>query len=108
MPERVVESRAIIDRPNLILPDTRTLELSKLDWTVLTPENAQEELAKLAEDGESPVFIALTSDGYENLSVNMAQLLQLISEQKAVIIAYDNYYRIVDATIEENNILATK
>lgn len=102
-PQTVVESRTIIDRPNLILPETRPLDLNGLKWTVLTSENAQKELEALEARGETPVFIALTSDGYEDLSVNMQQLLQLISEQKAVIIAYDNYYRVVDATIEEHN-----
>ena len=103
LPERVVESRTVIDRPNLILPETTILDLQPVDWVVITPENAQKEFEKMEAVGKTPSLFALDGSNYENLSINMQQLLQLISEQKAVIIAYDNYYVIVDATIAEHN-----
>lgn len=102
-PQRVVQSTAIIDRPNLILPETTTLDLQSVDFVVITPENAQKQFETLEAQGKTPVFFALSASNYENLSINMQQILQLLSEQKAVIMAYENYYIIVDSTIAEHN-----
>jgi hypothetical protein len=77
----------------IILPDTSVLDLDEVEFIVITPENAATVFADLEKGGKSMVLFAVTSDGYESLSLNMAQILKLLSEQKAVIIAYDRYYK---------------
>lgn len=66
--------------------------MKSVDWTIVTPENAKEELEELLSTGQPVSLFALTSDGYTALSLNMAQLLELISQQNAVIAAYKGYY----------------
>lgn len=66
--------------------------MNAVDWTILTPENAEQELEDLVATGQPVSLFALTSDGYTALSMNMAQLLELISQQNSVIAAYEGYY----------------
>lgn len=89
-----------IERPTLILPPTETLDMKGVDWIVVTPDNANEYFAKMQENGESISFFALTADGYAALGINMAQLLELISQQKAIIVAYEEYYNSVETQLE--------
>lgn len=91
-PEKIEYTSRPIDRPTLILPSTEVLDLKEVDWVVITPENSEEELAKLIATDQPVSLFALTADGYSALGINMAQLLELISQQKAVIVAYENYY----------------
>ena len=66
--------------------------MKKVDWIIITPENADEELKKLVATDKPVSVFSLDADGYTALSINMAQLLELISQQKAVIVAYEDYY----------------
>ena len=91
-PQSIEYTPTPIDRPTLILPTTDVLSLKKVDWIVITPENVVEELRKLTSGNQPVSLFSLTSDGYTALSINMAQLLELLSQQKAVIVAYDTYY----------------
>ena len=92
-----------IERPTLILPPTETLDMKGVDWIVVTPDNADEYFEKMKADGESISFFALTSDGYAALGINMAQLLELISQQKAIIVAYEDYYNSVETQLENQD-----
>lgn len=71
------------------LPEGVTWE--EVEIIVLTPEIMRELLTKL-DNGEinegDVVFAALTSDGYEHLAVNLAELKRYIEDQKAVIMYY--------------------
>ena len=92
-----------IERPTLILPPTETLNMKDVDWIVVTPDNADEYFARMQENGESISFFALTADGYAALGINMAQLLELISQQRAIIVAYEDYYNSVETQLENQN-----
>jgi hypothetical protein len=37
------------------------------------------------------VLYAITDDGYKNLSLNMADIIKLVKQQKAIIAAYEKY-----------------
>ena len=91
-PEKIEYTPTPIDRPTLILPPTQILDLKKVDWVIITPENSDEELEKLIATKQPVSLFSLDADGYTALSINMAQLLELISQQKAVIVAYEDYY----------------
>ena len=53
--------------------------------------------------GEPIVIYALTTEGYESLSLNMADVIKLLSQQKAVIEAYKEYYEQTEKSIKEYN-----
>jgi len=81
-----------IDRPELILPVSEELRLSKIDWIIITPDNATEEFNKIKASGKPVVVYALTNSGYEALALDMAKILKKLSEQNAIIVAYEDYY----------------
>jgi len=51
----------------------------------------------------TPVLFAVTATGYENISLNHSDILRLVKEKNAIIVAYDTYYEKADRTISENN-----
>lgn len=102
--QKVVEYQGKpIDRPELILPETSQLDLRKVDYIVVNRDNIEEVFAELERTGQPIVLFALTSDGYEALSLNIADVLQLVSQQKNVIVAYRNYYENADSAIAAHN-----
>ena len=63
-----------------------------IKWIVITPETAEESLAKLKEDGEDPVVFGMTDNGYQQLSIMLSEIRNLISIQRNIIIRYQEYY----------------
>ena len=91
-----------IDRPELILPVSEELRLSKIDWIIITPDNATEEFDKIKASGKPVVVYALTNSGYEALASDTAKILKKLSEQNAIIVAYEDYYSNGDETDIDN------
>jgi len=92
-----------IEKPALVLPDTSVLELRNSDWNIITPEELNGIFDKLKKDGEPVVIYALTTEGYSQLSLNIADILKLVSQQKAIIEAYKEYYEQTEKNINEHN-----
>lgn len=71
------------------LPDKVTWE--DFNWIVLTPEIMREMLKKY-DAGElsekDVVFFAMSPEGYEHLSVNMAEIKRVLRDQRSVILYY--------------------
>ena len=67
---------------------------------MVNEKNAQQIFDKLKEKNYDPVIFGVTDDGYEILSVNRAKVLQLVQQQRAVILAYKEYY---EQTCGRNN-----
>ena len=77
------------------------LQLDEIRWIIITSANAEEVFTRLEESGIDPVLFGLTDKGYENLSVNLAKIKQMVLQQKAVIAAYRNYYDKQSVEIEK-------
>jgi hypothetical protein len=92
-----------IDKPNLILPTVDTLDMKEVDFIVITPDNAAQVFADLERSGKAVVVFAVDENSYKNLSLNMAQILKILSEQQAVIAAYENYYIVTINNIDKFN-----
>lgn len=101
--ERVSYTPRVLDKPNLILPEINTLDLNNVDFIVINRDNAEEVFAELERSGKAIVVFALDENGYQNLSLNMAQILEVISQQGAVIAAYENYYVNTNTAIDNFN-----
>ena len=82
---RVIETVPIKTTP-LELPSPRVLSLRYVTWIVVTKDNIDEVLSN------NLVLFALTSRGYENLSLNTNDLRTYIQEQQTIIIAYKEFY----------------
>ena len=79
----------LVDRPELIVPQTQPVTQSDIKWIVLTADNYDSKMKQLG----SPTLFAVNAQGYRNLSVNVAELRKYIQQQNAVIEAYKTYYK---------------
>lgn len=99
----VTYSAVPIQKPALILPQVSKLDLAAVDYIVITKDNASEVFSQLEKDGKPVVLFALTSDGYKAVSLNMASILELVSQQKSIIAAYQRYYVQTSDIIDAHN-----
>ena len=75
------------------------VQLVDIQWRALTPESMDEYLAALEEGSAPPqAYYALTTQGYENLSMNTAEQKRYIKDVLAII----KYYRSLDDKDEED------
>lgn len=83
-----------VEKPKtpLSLKDPETVKTRKVQWFVITPENVNEVFKDLEKKKYSLVLFGLTDDGYENLSLNIAEIRAYMTEQKGIIKAYREYY----------------
>ena len=86
-----IQTKAV-ERTRLNLPDPAPLKARELSWVIITPENAGEVWKKLKEENTDLVLFAITDDGYEQLAVTMAELRNLIAQQRTIILKYKEYY----------------
>lgn len=80
------------ERPPLVLPTVDKFTARNVEWIVVTPENIDEVFKQMEESQDNIVLFALTDNGYENLSLNMAEITKLIKQQRSIIAAYKQYY----------------
>ncbi len=86
-----IQTRAVERTPlNLRQPDP--LKARELEWIVITPETAEATWKKLKDSNTDVVVFALTDDGYETLALTMAELRNIIAQQRAIILKYKEYY----------------
>ena len=73
------------------------VSLQDIKWRVLTPE-VMEEYLQLIKEGKAPAepYYALSTQGYESLSMNMAEIKRYITNVLAII----EYYREQDTKTE--------
>lgn len=103
VPKTVTYQAKPIDRQDLILPESDPLDLEDVDWFIVTPDNAEESFEKLKNQKLEIVFFAITEDGYEKLSINNQKMLKILSDQKAIIMAYKKYYEDTENNISTYN-----
>lgn len=89
-----------IERVPLNLPPVDRVTLDEIEWILITPDNAEKVWADIEKKKYDIVLFGLTDRGYESLSVNIAKLKQLVTQQKAVIAAYKRYYEDQNTAIE--------
>ena len=66
--------------------------MDKLNFIIITSENADEVFAKMKEDGKDPVLFGLSDDDYEILAKNFAQIRAFIIQQGMTLEQYKEYY----------------
>lgn len=70
-------------------PRPKPLNLHRVKWYAVTPENMEEFLQRFEEESGINVFFAVSVPDYENMSLNVAELRRYINQQKALIIYYE-------------------
>ena len=73
-----------------IQPHPKPLNLHRVKWYAVTPENMEEFLQRFEEESGINVFFAVSVPDYENMSLNVAELRRYINQQKALIVYYED------------------
>jgi hypothetical protein len=89
-----IQKRAV-ERTPLRLADPPPVRGRELEWIIITPENAESVWQRLRDSNTDMVLFALTDDGYETLSLTMAELRNFIAQQRAVTTKYREYYETI-------------
>jgi len=91
--ERLMIKPKIVERPALVLQETRPVQSKNVEFVIITKENVDEVFSNLEKSGQDMVFFALTDNGYKALSLSVADMRRYIVQQNAVIKAYKDYYQ---------------
>jgi len=98
IPNRQIEVTAKpLDREIVQPVMPREISLQEPMWIVITPENWEDQLAKIEEQEGELVFLAMTIPDYEIMAYNMQEIKRYITELKDVVV----YYRKVTTKKEE-------
>lgn len=90
-PVKPVEVKIIETKlPPPVVPSVDQLQLRDVKWTIVTPDNVDEVFASLP--GEAVIF-AVTTDGYEAISMNLSDVRAMIQQQQKIIAIYKDSYR---------------
>jgi predicted component of type VI protein secretion system len=89
---KVFDKPVLVDRAELVVPQSQPASQTSVEWVILTPSNVEAKMLELQGKGNVSYF-ALTPQGYQNLSMNVAELRRYIEQQNAVIAAYQKYYK---------------
>jgi hypothetical protein len=84
-----------VNRPTPIVPRVDQLRLREVNWVVITPENFEERMRQIS--GHKVLF-AITSDGYQNLSLNLSDVRALIEQQRRIIAIYERQFGDTEAS----------
>lgn len=79
-------------RAPLALPLPAPLQLERVRWVVITPDNSTQVWQRLQSEKTDTVLIGLTDHEYQKLAIDFARIRALIEEQRAIIIQYQRYY----------------
>jgi len=86
-----------VEKPTMMLPNVDRIKLTDVEWSVITKD------AKINTDGHIDTvwkktsggsLFAVTSRGYEDISVNMANMTKIVKQLQAQVQAYKDYYQI--------------
>lgn len=102
-PQRIEVSAKPVEKPELVLPNADSLRMKDVEWILITPENFEEKVAEIQATGRPVVFFALTDEGYENISMNFSSIRAFIQQQRAIIVAYENYYKNANEALDAAN-----
>ena len=89
-----------VEREKLDLKKLTPLELEKLQWIIITSENAEEVFKRLEEAGIDPVLFGLTDKDFELLAKNFARIRNQLKITNDLLDKYKEYY---EGDLEEKN-----
>lgn len=72
-------------------------------WTIVNKGNLEEKIAELTAGGQPLAMFVLTGDGYESLGLNLSDIRALVQQQRAIIVAYENYYQAAETALDQAN-----
>lgn len=98
--EPIVVQTKPLEKTPLALENPQPLRLQHVEWIVITPENWEEVFKQMQSKDQNLVLFGLTSDGYQSLSLNIAELRNMLNTQRIIIEKYKEYYEPAKPKIE--------
>ena len=86
-----IQAKAVEKTP-LNLPMPEPFKSREVKFIIITPENAEQVFQELKNKGDDMVLFGLTDTGYENLALTIAEIRNLLMQQRSIIIKYKDYY----------------
>lgn len=96
----VVSRPVIHERPPFVPPSITPAQQQPVEWVVITRDNSENKFRELETRSGSSTVFALSPQGYQNLSLNVAELRRFIEQQNSVITAMRRYY---EEPVNHNN-----
>lgn len=87
--------------PITIVGHPKPVSLTKVKFYVVSDKNIDEFLAKFKKTHGELVFVAVSVKGYENLSLNVAELRRYIDQQREIIVYYEDAVKADEAKDKE-------
>ena len=91
-PDPIITKPVLVDRPKLEVPDPEPAKQLPFTWIVITKDNLEAKIKEIESKNQTVVLFALTPEGYQNLSISVAELRRFIQQQKSVIGVLKEYY----------------
>ena len=89
LPTKTIQVTAKPIERNIVQPIMpREIDLKQLQWIAVTPDNWEEQLAKIEKQEGEIVFLAMTIPDYEVMAYNMQEIKRYITELKDVVVYY--------------------
>lgn len=73
------------DVPDKVVQDPDIFSLRQVKWYILTDQNYSEVFKTITQNGNLPVVFALTVKDYENLALNMKDIMIFIMQQNEIV-----------------------
>ena len=77
--------------------------MREVTWVIINKDNLDEKIAELTAGGQPLAMFVLTGDGYTALALNFSDIRALVQQQQAIILAYENYYKQAEQTMQDYN-----
>lgn len=74
----------------LTMPDP--IAVKPVNWIVVTPDNQETVFNSLKEKNVDTAIFGLTDDGYQQLSITVAEMRNLLVQYRQIVIKYQEYY----------------
>src|SRR5210317_586294 len=81
-----------VKRQPLNLEKPTPLQMERIEWIIITSENAEEVFAKMKEQGLDPVLFGLTDNDYQLISKNFARIRNQLKITNDILDKYKEYY----------------
>jgi hypothetical protein len=94
-----------VEKPTLMLPNVDKVKLHDVDWNIVTKSakpNTDGHIDNVWKKSSSDSLFAVTSRGYENLSINMAEMTRVVKQLQAQVQAYKDYYQTDNDKLKES------
>ena len=95
-----------VEKPAMMLPSVDQVRLKDVEWHVITRDAKPEtpgHIDNVWKKATKDSLFAVTSNGYENMSLNVAELTKVIKQLQSQIEAYKEYYQAEKKPKEEPN-----